>query len=357
MRWYYRKLADGLVITHARPEFAVQLEQLQRTCFPTLAEEERFKSYHYLKHMELFDEGQFVALDDDRVIGAAATLRYDFDFDHVDHTFADIIQGGWLTSHQPNGAWLYGADLSVRPQYRGRGLATALYAARQEVVWRLKLKGQVTAGMIPGYGPLKDTMTAEQYYESVLAGRIRDPTLSMQMNVGFEPRGLLANYLNDPVCDNYSVLLVLDAEKSVRGARREHAMSYIRMDTEIPGPKAKQLLARRAAAIPSGLGRATDVVVERAEGALVFDVDGNTLIDLAGGIGMLAVGHSPASVVQAVQQQVEKFIHPCALVTTYEPYVALAELLNEITPGTFAKKTLLANSGAESVENAVKLSR
>ena len=87
-----------------------------------------------------------------------------FDFDHVDHTFGEIIQGGWLTSHQPNGTWLYGADISVHPEYRGRGLATALYAARQEVVWRLGLKGQVTAGMIPGYGAVKDNMTAEEYY-------------------------------------------------------------------------------------------------------------------------------------------------------------------------------------------------
>jgi 4-aminobutyrate aminotransferase/(S)-3-amino-2-methylpropionate transaminase len=357
MRWYYRKLADGLVIAHARPEFAVQLEQLQRTCFPTLAEEERFKSYHYLKHMELFDDGQLVALDGDRVVGATTTLRLDFDFDHVDHTFGDIIQGGWLTSHQPSGAWLYGADISVHPEYRGRGLATALYAVRQEVVWRYRLKGQVTAGMIPGFSAVKEKMTAQEYYDGVLSGQFRDSTLSMQMNAGFEPRGLLANYLNDPVCDNYSVLLVLPAEKDVKGASRENAMSYIRLNTEIPGPKAKQLLARRAAAVPSGLGRATDVVVERAEGSLVFDVDGNTLIDLAGGIGMLAVGHSPAPVVEAIQRQAQKFIHPCALVSTYEPYVALAELLNEITPGTFPKKTLFANSGAEAIENAVKLSR
>jgi 4-aminobutyrate aminotransferase/(S)-3-amino-2-methylpropionate transaminase len=357
VKWYYRKLADGLVITQARPEHAVQLEELQRICFPTLADEERFKREHFLKHQELFEDGQFVAMDGDAIVGATATVRLNFDLNHVDHTFGEIIQGGWLTSHQPEGIWLYGADVSVRPEYRGRGLATALYAARQEVVWRLKLKGQVTAGMIPGYGPLKDTMSAEQYYESVLAGRLRDPTLSMQTNVGFEPRGLLANYLNDPVCDNYSVLLVLDSGKHIRGASREHSMSYIRLNTEIPGPQGKRLLARRAAAVPSGLGRATDVVVERAEGALVFDVDGNTLIDLAGGIGMLAVGHSPQPVVQAIQRQAEKFIHPCALVATYEPYITLAELLNEITPGVFPKKTLLANSGAESVENAVKLAR
>src|SRR5215472_14848340 len=125
---------------HAHPEHAEQLEELQRICFPTLADEERFKAPHYRKHIELFDAGQFVALDGETVIGAATTLRLNFDFNHIDHTFAEIIQGGWLTSHEPQGAWLYGADISVRPEYRGRGVATDLYAARQEVVWRLGLK-------------------------------------------------------------------------------------------------------------------------------------------------------------------------------------------------------------------------
>ena len=134
-------------------------------------------------------------------------------------------------------------------------------------------------------------------------------------------------------------------------------MGAIRLQTEIPGPKSRALLARRAVAVAGGLGKATEVVVERAEGALVHDVDGNTFIDFAGGIGMLAVGHSPRGVVSALAAQAERFIHVCALVATYEPYVRLCEVLNEITPGAFAKKTLLANSGAESVENAVKLAR
>jgi GNAT superfamily N-acetyltransferase len=148
--WYYRRLPDGVVVIQTRPEHALKLETLQRACFPTLADAERFKAAHYLKHIELFPDGQFVALDGDTVVGATTTARLHFDFDHISHTFADIIQGGWLTSHQPDGLWLYGADVGVDPAYCGRGIATALYAARQEAVWRLGLKGQVTAGMTSG---------------------------------------------------------------------------------------------------------------------------------------------------------------------------------------------------------------
>jgi 4-aminobutyrate aminotransferase/(S)-3-amino-2-methylpropionate transaminase len=134
-------------------------------------------------------------------------------------------------------------------------------------------------------------------------------------------------------------------------------MTAIRRVTDIPGPKSRAMLERRAQAVTKALGRSTDVCIDRAEGALVHDIDGNTLIDLAGGIGMLAVGHCPPSVVAAIQDQAAKLIHPCALIATYEPYIALCELLNEITPGKFPKKTLLANAGAEAVENAVKAAR
>ena len=134
-------------------------------------------------------------------------------------------------------------------------------------------------------------------------------------------------------------------------------MTAIRRVTDIPGPRSRAILERRASAVTTALGRSTDVVIDRAEGALVHDVDGNTLIDLAGGIGMLAVGHCPPAVVAAIQEQAARLIHPCALIATYEPYVALCELLNEITPGSFAKKSLLANAGAEAVENAIKAAR
>ena len=218
---YRRVLPNGLVIAAAQPEHAIQLEALQRVVFPTLADEQRFKAPHYLKHLELFPAGQFVGLDRDRVVAATATIRLHFDFSlRTPHTFADVIQGGWLTSHDPEGDWLYGADIGVHPDYRGRGLAHALYAARQELVWRLGLRGQVTAGMMSGYGAVKDRMSAEAYYEGLVAGRIHDPTLSIQQRIGFEFRGLLKDYLIDPVCDNYGVLIVLDAAKDVRDAVR-----------------------------------------------------------------------------------------------------------------------------------------
>jgi 4-aminobutyrate aminotransferase / (S)-3-amino-2-methylpropionate transaminase / 5-aminovalerate transaminase len=134
-------------------------------------------------------------------------------------------------------------------------------------------------------------------------------------------------------------------------------MTHIQLKTAIPGPKSQELLARRAAAVSNALYQSVPIAVARASGSLVEDVDGNVLLDLVGGIGALGVGHAPPQVTEAIKTQVEKYLHFCAIVGNYEPYVAVCEQLNAITPGDFPKKTLLANGGAEAVENAVKLSR
>lgn len=134
-------------------------------------------------------------------------------------------------------------------------------------------------------------------------------------------------------------------------------MHTIQLNTPIPGPKSAALLARRAAVLPSGGARATDVAIESARGAVVQDVDGNTLLDFAGGIGMLNVGHSPDSVVNAMKAQIDKFIHGCQIVATFETPVQLAEMLVGLTPGDFPKKVLYANSGSEAVENAVNVAK
>src|SRR5713101_5570629 len=134
-------------------------------------------------------------------------------------------------------------------------------------------------------------------------------------------------------------------------------MSTIQIRTEIPGPKSRALMARREAAIPRGPSNATPVFAASAQGATIEDVDGNRYLDFAGGIGCLNIGHRSPRVISAIREQLEKHLHLCFAVTPYESYVAVAEKLNALTPGRFAKKTLLVNSGAEAVENAIKIAR
>jgi 4-aminobutyrate aminotransferase/(S)-3-amino-2-methylpropionate transaminase len=134
-------------------------------------------------------------------------------------------------------------------------------------------------------------------------------------------------------------------------------MKTIQLKTAIPGPKSLALMKRREAAVPRGPFHATPVFAARAEGAVIEDVDGNTFIDFAGGIGCLNTGHRPVEITAALKQQIEKYLHVCFSVTPYEGYLAVAERLNALAPGKFAKKTVLVNSGAEAVENAVKIAR
>ncbi|PFM32282.1 4-aminobutyrate--2-oxoglutarate transaminase [Bacillus cereus] len=126
---------------------------------------------------------------------------------------------------------------------------------------------------------------------------------------------------------------------------------------DITTTKSSILHERRKNAVPEGPYNITELYVQSAKGAIITDVDGNELIDFAGGIGMQNVGHCHPKVVKAIQDQVESSIHSCFHVAPYEIYITLAERLNELTPGDCKKKTMFANSGAEAVENAVKIAR
>jgi 4-aminobutyrate aminotransferase/(S)-3-amino-2-methylpropionate transaminase len=130
-----------------------------------------------------------------------------------------------------------------------------------------------------------------------------------------------------------------------------------RIKTEIPGPKSRALMDRRRSAVSSGVGIATPMFTREAKGALLTDVDGNTFIDFGGGIGVMNVGHADPRVVEAVKEQVEQFTHTCFYVTEYEPYIELAEKLNALVPGDFEKRSFFINSGAEAVENSIKIAR
>ncbi len=134
-------------------------------------------------------------------------------------------------------------------------------------------------------------------------------------------------------------------------------MKTIQIRTEIPGPRSRALMSRREAAVPRGAYHATPVFAAKAEGAVIEDVDGNRFLDFAGGIGSLNVGHRAPRVLAAIREQLDKYLHLCFSVTPYESYVAVAEKLNALAPGKFAKKTFIVNTGAEAVENAIKIAR
>jgi len=134
-------------------------------------------------------------------------------------------------------------------------------------------------------------------------------------------------------------------------------MGTIQIRTAIPGPKSKALMDRRNAAVARGPYHSTPVFVAKGEGAVLEDVDGNRFIDFAGGIGCLNMGQRAPGVVAALRKQIDQFLHVCFSVTPYESYIAVAEKLNALTPGNFSKKSVLVNSGAEAVENAIKIAR
>ena len=130
-----------------------------------------------------------------------------------------------------------------------------------------------------------------------------------------------------------------------------------RLVTSIPGPRSQELLARMAAAVAAGVGHTAPIKAVAAGGGVVVDADGNSLIDLGSGIAVTTVGNAHPKVVEAVQAQVAQFTHTCFMISPYDSYVAVAEALNRITPGDHEKKSALFNSGAEAVENAVKIAR
>lgn len=202
-------MSEKLTIVNSTLEMVEQLEAIQRASFPTLAEDEIITAKHYATHIERFPEGQFTVLNKlGRPVACSTDFRTTVDFDNFEHRYIDAVDHNWLGNHNPNGDWLYGADIGVLPEYRRRGIGRMLYEARRGLIRRLNLKGHVAGGMLKGYGKHKNKMPVEEYVEKVKAGELFDPTLSIQLKVGFKVHGIIQNYVDDPSCDNKAAFIV-----------------------------------------------------------------------------------------------------------------------------------------------------
>ncbi len=200
-------------VVNSTVEMAQELEAIQQASFPTLSPDELITADHYKRHVEVFPEGQFAAIkisgdEAGKVVACSTDFRIDMDFEHYEHRYIDIVDGNWLGNHNPNGQWLYGADIGVHPDHRGQGISKLMYAARHDLAKRLNLKGHVAGGMLIGYGEYKASLSVEDYVAKVVAGEIFDATLSVQLRRGFQVRGIIQNYVEDASCDNKAALIV-----------------------------------------------------------------------------------------------------------------------------------------------------
>jgi GNAT superfamily N-acetyltransferase len=144
----------------------------------------------------------------ERVVGSTTTLRTNDIFDGDHPYYFDFIGQGTLSTHDPNGEWLYGIDVGVHPDFRRMGIGRRLYDARRDLVQRLNLRGELVAGLLPGYPKYRAQMSVEAYAQRVAAGELNDPTLSMQLKVGFKLRKLLYHYVDDSRSDGVVTLIV-----------------------------------------------------------------------------------------------------------------------------------------------------
>jgi GNAT superfamily N-acetyltransferase len=199
---------SNYVITTLKPEHFEQLEQLQQAAYPTLGAHELMRVEHFASQYSVFAEGQIVVLDGESVVGQGSGFFLDFDFDHPAHTFAGICDHFYFRTHDPDGAYYYGADISVHPEYRGHGIGKLIYRARKDLLRRYNRRGIVAGGLIPGYKRYKRKLSVPEYVDRVVTGELTDPTLSFQLKQGFVVRGLIENYIEDSASDNWATLIL-----------------------------------------------------------------------------------------------------------------------------------------------------
>ncbi len=184
------------------------LFRIQRECFPPpYPVEQLWSREHIASHVKNFPAGALCAVDDGELVGSCTSLVIQFDPAHPEHTWSEVSADGYITTHNPSGDSLYGIDMAVRPDWRGRGVARAMYQARYDLVRRLGLKRFLAAGRMPGYHLHQAKMSPEAYAAAVIEGRLIDPVITPQLRAGLKPVSVIQGYLPDEESANCALLL------------------------------------------------------------------------------------------------------------------------------------------------------
>ena len=197
-------------VVRSDPWMADALAEIQRACFPTLHPAQLIRAEHYRAHLTVFPEGQHAVVEraTGTVVASSTDFRTRVDFGRYQHRYMDAVAGNWLTHHDPEGDWLYGADVGVHPAHRGRGLSTLLQGAQHALARRLGLHGRV-AGVLPnGYPRVAGDQPIEAYVAAVVRGQLSDPVLSAQLRRGYEVHGIIPGYVEDPSCGGFGIFVV-----------------------------------------------------------------------------------------------------------------------------------------------------
>ena len=226
-----KKSRIKIVVRTATPEDIPNLYKCQSLAYGGMSKEELCSERLLKLQQNAFPEGILLAEVDEALVGYATCLIVTLDEDSPWYSYNEITGGGAFTTHSPSGDTLYGADIAVHPEYRGRGVATALYKARKKLLRRLNLKRMVAGGRIPGYESVADKMTPEEYVGKVIDGQLFDPSLNAHLRAGYQVKGVHHGYLDDEQSLNYATFLEYENPQfrpnrhriSVTPLRRRHS--------------------------------------------------------------------------------------------------------------------------------------
>jgi ribosomal protein S18 acetylase RimI-like enzyme len=197
---------QGVVVRNTQSEDIPKIVDLQKESFPYLARYGNIWHPEELEsHLRIFPQGQFVAVEPDGlIVGSASTLMVSLNPEYADHTWKEITANGMFTNHNSNGDSLYGADISTHPKHRHEGIGGILYEARKKLATMLNLRRMIAGGRLFNYSEYADKMSPFEYANKVIAGELKDPVLSFELDNGFRFIKILPNYLDDVRSLNYA---------------------------------------------------------------------------------------------------------------------------------------------------------